>query len=119
MSLADDQARFTELLIGLLWYGAHGRKGYRARIRDAGRSPEEQARLMQLGASLTMNSGHRRYCAVDLVVDRQRNDGPWVTSWDFEDYRPLGEFWEKLDPACIWGGSWPTLRDAGHFEYKP
>ena len=33
-----------------------------------------------------------------------------------EDYRPLGEFWESLDPINRWGGHFSTRPDADHFE---
>lgn len=115
MSLSDAQRRFTALLPILLQYG-NARPGYAVRLDMAARSMEEQQRLMEAGATKTLDSGHTRRLAADLIVDRW--DGrTFVTSWEPVDYKPLGAFWKSLDPRCMWGGDWDTLRDYGHFEY--
>lgn len=80
----------------------------------AWRSPQEQQRLLRAGKSKTSNSRHLVRLAVDFVVVL---DGK--VSWEFEDYKLLGEYWKSLSPDNVWGGDWPTLRDAGHFERKP
>jgi len=61
--------------------------------------------------SATMNSMHMKRLAVDfnLFVDGK-------LTWDIEDYRPLGEFWEELSPKNKWGGNWTKFRDAPHFQ---
>lgn len=30
------------------------------------------------------------------------------------DYKPLGDWWESLDPLCTWGGRWD---DGNHLSY--
>jgi hypothetical protein len=42
---------------------------------------------------------HRDGLAIDLVL--VKNDAPL---WTVGDYRPLGLYWESLDPLCYWGG---------------
>jgi hypothetical protein len=40
-------------------------------------------------------------------------DGVWLKST--EDHRPLGEWWEKLNPLCRWGG---RFGDGNHYSLE-
>jgi hypothetical protein len=31
-------------------------------------------------------------------------------------YKPLGDYWKTLDPACCWGGDF-SKPDGNHFSY--
>lgn len=88
--------------------------GIGLRFGHAWRSPEEQMRLVRAGRSKTSNSRHLVRLAVDFIVEKGEG-----VSWEFEDYKELGEYWKSLNPQNVWGGDWPSLRDAGHFERRP
>lgn len=40
--------------------------------------------------------------------------GVWL-KWT-EDHKPIGEYWESLDPLCRWGGRWG---DGNHYSFAP
>lgn len=56
------------------------------------------------------NSLHLIKLAIDFALFR---DGVNLTK--FEDWLPLGEFWESLDPLCAWGGRFHSP-DCDHFS---
>ena len=56
-----------------------------------------------------IRSKHYSRLAIDLLLFK---DGEYLTKTP--DYEFLGEFWENLDPECIWGGMWG---DGNHFQY--
>ncbi len=109
MTLNEKQVHFSNLFARLvLW--AHS---YDEVVIDAvARSPEEQARLVAIGASHTLNSKHVHRLAGDLLLFR---NGAYVQ--DGKEYAPLGAYWKSLDPHNVWGGDWSSLHDYGHFEY--
>lgn len=51
---------------------------------------------------------HEQKLAIDLNLFI---NGVFLTG--AESYRPAGEYWESLDPLCIWGG---RFGDADHFS---
>ena len=53
-------------------------------------------------------SFHYSRLAIDLNLFR---DGKYLTNT--EDHKPLGDFWESLDPQCSWGGRW---KDGNHYS---
>ena len=80
-------------------------------MRDAVR----QKKLVESGASQTLNSRHLTGHAVDvaaLVEGRVR--------WDWPLYGRIAAAFKAaardLDTPLIWGGDWPRLRDGPHFE---
>ena len=60
--------------------------------------------------SWTTKSKHLQRLAMDfnLFVNGQ-------LSYRFEDYKPLGVYWESLNPKNRWGGFWKT-QDCPHFQ---
>ena len=54
---------------------------------------------------------HRDRLAVDLNIFSP--DGRLLETVD--DLRPLGEYWETLDPRARWGG---RFKDADHFSFE-
>lgn len=54
------------------------------------------------------NSLHCDRLAIDLLLFR---DGRYLT--DTESYREIGEWWERQDHLCRWGG---RFDDGGHFS---
>jgi len=82
-----------------------------------------QELLYANGRSKVKTGGaHGDRCAVDLIL---RVNGEMAVGDKVEYYRPLGLFWESLDPNAIWGGRFGLTADEytgkigwdpGHFE---
>lgn len=118
MTLGEHQEQFakhfTELLIKAQ------AMGYAVRIGEVWRPVEMQKLYVQQGRSKTLQSEHLNKCAGDLVLLR---DGKICTR---EQIKPLGDWWEALDPRNRWGGNWRGLVDQGkssfvdapHFERR-
>jgi hypothetical protein len=64
------------------------------------------------GKGHMVGSLHYYGCAGDLII--YDINGTYLTVT--ENYRPLGEYWESLDPNCKWGG---RFKDGNHFSYSP
>jgi len=75
------------------------------------RSPEQQAIYFKTGRSKTMESKHLRRLAIDLNFFK---DGELC--YNVETLRPVGQYWETLDPKNRWGGNFKSLKDVPHFE---
>jgi hypothetical protein len=116
MSLGKEQeifAKHTVMLINQAW-----ELGYQVRLGEVQRPIEMQEIYVKTGRSKTMDSQHIKKLAIDLVLLR---DGIVCTH---EQIKPLGKWWEALDPKNRWGGSWRGLIeakksnfvDAPHFE---
>ena len=56
-----------------------------------------------------IRSYHYKALAVDFNLFK---DGEWLK--DTEDHAFLGEFWERLDPMCTWGG---RFQDGNHYSF--
>ncbi len=82
------------------------------------RTPEQQALHVKNGRSTTMNSQHLKRLAVDLNFFKPDASGEPRLTYGIEDLRPLGTYWESLDPANRWGGNWNTFKDTPHFERR-
>ena len=72
--------------------------------------------------SWTKNSQHLKRLAVDFnfFLNHDGEGDPDLT-YDFEEIKPLGEFWEGLDSKNKWGGFWLKAdgtpgRDVPHFQ---
>jgi peptidoglycan L-alanyl-D-glutamate endopeptidase CwlK len=75
------------------------------------RTPEEQSRLVKEGKSLTLNSKHLEWLAIDVVL--VKNGGlVWKRC---EEYDLAGSLWEGM--GHTWGGRWESLEDIYHFEF--
>jgi len=66
------------------------------------RTRAEQARLVDIGKSQTMDSRHLTGHAIDVV--------PYPVSWDWEKFFPIADAFIKashqLDTPLRWGGNW-------------
>ena len=93
---------------------------YELTFGEAWRSKETQYLYSEQGKTKTINSKHQERLAIDLnlSINGKYTDDP-------EDYRGLGEYWESLNSANIWGGRFGVKEvnynkeigwDAGHFE---
>jgi hypothetical protein len=85
--------------------------GFGVRLGEALRTPEQQKLYFNSGASKTMLSKHLLKLAIDLnlIVD-----GKLATA---AQIRPLGKWWESLDPLNRWGGSWRGQVEAGNSSF--
>lgn len=118
MSMIDGQAAFLRDVRSLLEHAAMN--GFVVTLGEAYRTPEQQAIYLKTGRSKTMASEHLNRRAVDLNFFR----GGKLCGRD--EIKPLGDFWENLDPLNRWGGNWRGLVDAGksnfidapHFERR-
>lgn len=99
-------------------------------IVDTLRTPQEQARNLQTGASKTKNSRHLPQApsglsrAIDICpYEVFSAAGPDKLQWNTHDenrellpnWKKLGEIGEGL--KLRWGGRWKDPFDPGHFEY--
>ena len=116
MTLGQEQEAFAAHVPMLILKALE--MGMTVRIGEVMRTEAQQKIYMQEGKSKTMNSMHLKKCAIDLNLFVAGN---WAT---LEDIRPLGKYWESLDPKNRWGGSWrgaverkeSSFIDAPHFE---
>ena len=89
-------------------------------VLEGVRDPLRQKKLVEAGASQTMNSRHIPGAdgfakAVDL--------GAWMDDevrWDWPLYHKIAaamlEAARELNVKIVWGGSWAKFRDGPHFE---
>jgi len=82
------------------------------------RTVERQKKLVEAGASWTMNSRHLTGRAVDLAP--YIDGGP---RWDWPLFYKLADAMKtaarELGVGIVWGGDWrPPRRDGPHFELK-
>ena len=111
MSLVATQAEFL-LHMGKLVEHATS-LGFRVTAGELYRTPEQQEIYMKTGRSQTMNSLHLQRLAVDLNFFK---DGK--LTYDIPTLKPVGDYWESLDPKNNWGGNWKSFKDVPHFERK-
>ena len=109
MALVTEQAAFL-LDMGKLVVWATD-QGWTVTGGEFARTLEQQAIYVKTGRSKTMNSNHLRRLAEDLNFFK---DGKLV--YDREQLRPVGEYWESLNPQNRWGGNFKSLVDVPHFE---
>ena len=115
MTLSEEQRKFAQHVGWLLMYAYS--QGLEVTFGHAWRSPEEQKRLVAEGKSQTMKSKHLDRLAVDFNLFKNGK-----LTWKWEDFKILGDYWEKLDPKNRWGGDWNKndvqdgFVDAPHFE---
>jgi hypothetical protein len=74
------------------------------------RTREQQEIYVKSGKSNTSNSNHLRRLAIDLHGFKNK---VLLTS---EEMKPLGDYWESLNPLNRWGGNFKNLKDGVHFE---
>lgn len=116
MSMVHEQSLFLGHVAELLRKASE--LGFAVSGGELYRTPEQQALHVKNGRSNTMNSQHLKRLAIDLNFFRSRSDGSLALTYDVEELRPLGEFWESLDPANRWGGNWKSFKDSPHFERR-
>lgn len=108
MTLGQKQRTFVRL-IGMLIEYAYA-TGYELTFGDAFRDPRVHGEIGVKKGYGHATSLHKSKLAIDLNLFK---DGKYLSS--SEDHRPLGEYWESLDPNCQWGGHFD---DGNHYSYK-
>ena len=116
MSLLREQSTFMLHVAELIQKASE--LGFYASGGELYRTSEQQALHVKNGRSNTMNSQHLKRLAVDLNFFKAAADGTLRLTYDVEELRALGEFWEGLDTANRWGGNWTSFKDTPHFERR-
>ena len=116
MRLSKEQRKFTHHVGQLIMFAFA--RDYEITFGEGFRSPQEQIRLYNEGKSqIRVGGNHGRRLAVDFNLFK--NDR---VTWEWEDYKPLGDYWESLDENNRWGGDFngndkkDGFIDAPHFE---
>lgn len=108
MTLSQKQTKFAQLVARLILQAYD--MGYSVTLGDAYRDPRVHGAVgtkMGYGHS---KSAHKVRLAIDLNLFK---NGKFLQT--SEDHRPLGEWWEKLDPMCRWGG---RFNDGNHYSFE-
>ena len=108
MTLRDKQSLFVALVAELIREAY--RQGFELTFGECYRSPEEAARLAQLGKGIA-KSLHTQRLAIDLNLFK---DGRYLSS--AESHRPLGEWWKRQHPLTRWGGDFVGRPDGNHYS---
>lgn len=84
-------------------------------VTEGLRTLDQQRKLVDSGASQTMNSRHLTGHAVDLA--------PYIGGqirWDWPPFHKIAAAVKsaasELGVAIVWGGDWKTFKDGPHFE---
>lgn len=116
MRLSEHQRIFTSNIAKLIVY-AYEELCVELTFGEAYRTRDQQLLYVQSGKSQTMNSNHLRRLAVDFNVFKNGN-----LTYDWNDIKPLGDYWESLHLKNRWGGDWNKndikdgFIDTPHFE---
>jgi hypothetical protein len=116
--LIEAQAEFLLDVVKLVEHATTG--GYILTAGEMYRTPEQQAIYLKTGRSKTMASEHLNRRAVDFNIFKQDTTGA-LKLCTRDEIKPLGDYWENLNPLNRWGGNWRGLVDAGksHFVDAP
>lgn len=109
MSLVAEQAAF--LLDACKLVSKASEMGFTVTGGELYRSIEQQQIYMNTGKTKTMASNHLKRCAIDLNFFK---DGRLV--YDIAILKPVGDYWESLNPKNSWGGNWQKFPDLPHFQ---
>lgn len=106
-SLGAKQKAFAKLIPRLI-DKAH-ELGFEVSLGDGYRDPRVFGHVGEKKGYGNSFSCHKLRLAIDLNLYR---DGTYLTK--SEDHLPLGEWWEKQDPAACWGG---RFEDGNHYSF--
>ena len=108
MTLGQKQRAFAKLVPRLI-DKAH-ELGFEVTLGDAYRDPRVHGNVGEKKSYSSANSVHKSRLAIDLNLFR---DGVYLTS--SEDYKELGQWWEKQHEYARNGYS---FNDANHFSFE-
>jgi hypothetical protein len=109
MSLVAEQAAFLLDVTKLVAKATE--LGFVVTGGELARTVEQQEIYVKTGRSKTMNSIHLKRCAIDLNFFK---DGK--LTYDIALLKPVGDYWESLNPKNQWGGNWRSFKDVPHFQ---
>lgn len=112
MSLVAEQAAFLLDACRLIQRATE--LGFTVTGGELARTVEQQEIYMKTGKTKTMASNHLKRCAVDLNFFM---NGKLI--YDIPTLKPVGDYWESLNPKNSWGGNWASFKDVPHFERRP
>ena len=110
MPLVAKQAAFLLDVCELIHFAT--KQGFIVTGGELTRPIEIQQLYVKSGRSKTMDSQHLKRLAIDLNFFR---DGKLIQTR--EELKPLGDFWEGLNPKNRWGGNWRGLVDSGKSRF--
>jgi len=105
MSLYNDRAKFTRLLVRLIQY-INNQEGYECTLGDV---------FAREGHC--KNSFHYRGLAADINLFKKLSNGKIIYLTKTENHYEFGQYWKSLDPMCTWGGDFKR-KDGNHYSYK-
>lgn len=85
--------------------------GYQVTLGEGWRTMDQQKIYVKTGRSKTLESEHLNRRAIDLNIFK---DGRLCTR---AEIKPIGDYWESLNPLNRWGGNWRGLVDAGKSKF--
>ncbi len=110
MSKVQEQHKFTLDLCRFIAFVAN--EGFLITMGEVARTVDQQAIHFKAGRSKTMRSKHLERLAMDVNIFH-----PNGTLLTHEELKPMGAKWEALAPGInVWGGSWKSFKDSGHFQ---
>ena len=108
MKLGEKHELFMRLLPSLLTE-AHA-LGYDIRGGDLFRDPRVHGEVGKKMGYGHPRSAHKNKLAIDLNLFK---GGAYLSTT--EDHQPLGEWWEKQNDLCRWGG---RFKDGNHYSLE-
>ena len=114
MSLVDEQAAFLLDVVKLIQKATE--LGFKVTGKELQRSLEEQKKFVREGRSKTLRSNHLNCTAIDLYFFINDENNKNKLTYDIALLKPIGDFWESLNPKNRWGGNWNSFKDVPHFE---
>jgi hypothetical protein len=109
MSMVSEQAAFLLDVCRLIVKATE--VGFVVTGGELYRTAEQQQIYVKSGRSKTMNSLHLDRLAIDLNFFKEGK-----LCYDLETLRPLGRYWESLNPLNSWGGNGRSFKDLPHFS---
>ena len=120
MSLSDEQWEFLQDFGKLIKWCADS--GYKITAGELYRTLDQQQIYVDKGLSWTLDSYHMKRLAADVNLFV---DGVYVGDLSHQEqevaYKPLGDYWEYLNPKNKWGVGGTTGapdKDFNHFERR-
>ena len=108
MTLRQKQSKFAYMVAKLILKAYE--LGYEVTLGDAYRDPRLHGSVGIKAGYGHSKSAHKVRLAIDLNLFKNGTFLPTT-----EDHRELGEWWEKQDPMCRWGG---RFNDGNHYSFE-
>jgi peptidoglycan L-alanyl-D-glutamate endopeptidase CwlK len=109
MTITDHQWQFLQHVSELIRFAALS--GIKLTGGELWRTQEQQEWYVDKGLSKTIDSNHLKRMAIDFnfFIDGK-------LTYNHQQIKKLGEFWESLSHFNRWGGNFKSFKDTPHFE---